>query len=302
MITMTKTDRKEKSMNIQKYIAFVKVAEFGSFTKAAEVLDYTQSGISRMINDLETEWGVSLFERGRAGINLTSDGLKLLPQLKRIYNEHEILMTLIEDLHDMQSGIIRIGTFSSVASHWLPNIIRIFKKDYPKIDFELLLGDYAEIESWISNGRVDFGFVRLPSKAEFETIFMEQDRLLVVIPQNHPLANFEKFPINELLNSPFMLLEKGAKADISEIFEKHHISPQVNFTTWDDYAIMSMVENGLGISILPELILQRIPHKILAKELEVPAFRNIGIAMREQKSLSLASTRFLEYLSYRNRE
>ncbi|MEE3952680.1 LysR family transcriptional regulator [Peribacillus frigoritolerans] len=289
-------------MNIQKYMAFVKAAEFGSFTKAAVALDYTQSGISRMINDLETEWGVFLFERGRAGISLTSDGLKLLPQLKRICNEHEILMTQIEDLHDMQSGMIRIGTFSSVATHWLPNIIRIFKKDYPKIDFELLLGDYTEIESWILNGRVDFGFVRLPSKTELETTFLEQDRLLVVIPQNHPLANCEKFPINELLNSPFMLLEKGAKAEISEIFEKHHISPQVNFTTWDDYAIMSMVENGLGISILPELILQRIPHKIIAKELEVPAFRTIGIAMREQKSLSLASKRFLEYLSYRNRE
>jgi DNA-binding transcriptional LysR family regulator len=292
----------ERDMNIQKYMAFVKAAEFGSFTKAAEALDYTQSGISRMINDLETEWGVFLFERGRAGISLTSDGLKLLPQLKRICNEHEILMTQIEDLHDMQSGMIRIGTFSSVATHWLPNIIRIFKKDYPKIDFELLLGDYTEIESWILNGRVDFGFVRLPSKTELETTFLEQDRLLVVIPQNHPLANCEKFPINDLLNSPFMLLEKGAKAEISEIFEKHHISPQVNFTTWDDYAIMSMVENGLGISILPELILQRIPHKIIAKELEVPAFRTIGIAMREQKSLSLASKRFLEYLSYRNRE
>ncbi|MGE7592333.1 LysR family transcriptional regulator [Peribacillus frigoritolerans] len=289
-------------MNIQKYMAFIKAVEFGSFTKAAEALDYTQSGISRMINDLETEWGVFLFERGRAGISLTSDGLKLLPQLKRICNEHEILMTQIEDLHDMQSGIIRIGTFSSVATHWLPNIIRIFKKDYPKIDFELLLGDYTEIESWIINGRVDFGFLRLPSKTELETIFLEQDRLLVVIPQNHPLANCEKFPINELLNSPFMLLEKGAKAEISEIFEKHHISPQVNFTTWDDYAIMSMVENGLGISILPELILQRIPHKIIAKELEVPAFRTIGIATREQKSLSLASKRFLEYLPYRNRE
>lgn len=289
-------------MNIQKYMAFIKAVEFGSFTKAAEALDYTQSGISRMINDLETEWGVFLFERGRAGISLTSDGLKLLPQLKRICNEHEILMTQIEDLHDMESGIIRIGTFSSVATHWLPNIIRIFKKDYPKIDFELLLGDYTEIESWIINGRVDFGFVRLPSKTELETIFLEQDRLLVVIPQNHPLANCEKFPINELLNSPFMLLEKGAKAEISEIFEKHHISPQVNFTTWDDYAIMSMVENGLGISILPELILQRIPHKIIAKELEVPAFRTIGIATREQKSLSLASKRFLEYLPYRNRE
>lgn len=293
---------KETSMNIQKYVAFVKVVELGSFTKAAQSLDYTQSGISRMINDLETEWGVSLFERGRAGINLTSDGLKLLPQLKRICNEHEILMTQIEDLHDIKTGMIRIGTFSSVATHWLPNMIRIFKKDYPKIDFELLLGDYTEIESWILNGRVDFGFVRLPSKPDLDTIFVEQDRLLVVMPLNHPLANCEKFPINDLLNSPFMLLEKGAKAEISEIFEMHQISPQVNFTTWDDYAIMSMVENGLGISILPELILKRIPHKIIAKELEIPAFRNIGIATRDQKSLSLASKEFLEYLSYRNIE
>jgi DNA-binding transcriptional LysR family regulator len=102
---------KETSMNIQKYVAFVKVVELGSFTKAAQSLDYTQSGISRMINDLETEWGVSLFERGRAGINLTSDGLKLLPQLKRICNEHEILMTQIEDLHDIKTGMIRIGHF-----------------------------------------------------------------------------------------------------------------------------------------------------------------------------------------------
>ncbi|MDQ6599004.1 LysR family transcriptional regulator [Bacillus salipaludis] len=289
-------------MNIQKYMAFVKAVELGSFTKAAEILDYSQSGISRMINDLEKEWGIFLFERGRAGINLTSDGLKLLPQLKRICNEYEILMKQIEGLHNLDSGMIRIGTFSSVASHWLPNIIKIFKKDYPLIDFEFLLGDYTEIESWILNGRVDFGFLRLPTKSELETIFLEQDRLLAVIPQNHPLANCEKFPINGLLNSPFMLLEKGAKAEISEIFERHHISPHVNFTTWDDYAIMSMVENGLGISILPELILQRIPHKIIAKELEIPAYRNIGVAMREQKSLSLASKKFLEYLSYRNRE
>ena len=72
--------------------------------------------------------------------------------------------------------------------------------------------------------------------------------------------------------------------------------------TWEDYAIMAMVESGLGISILPELILRRIPYRIVTKELEVPAFRNIGIAMREQKSLSLAVKRFLEYLPHRKGE
>lgn len=289
-------------MNIQKYLVFVKVVELGSFTKAAEALDYTQSGISRMIHDLETEWRVSLFERSRTGISLTSDGMKLLPQVKRICNEHEMLLAQIDDLHHMQTGLIRIGTFSSVASHWLPNMIRAFKKDFPKIEFEFLLGDYTEIESWILTGRVDFGFVRLPVKTELETIFLEKDRLLAVVPENHPLASAENFPLQDLQNSPFMLLEKGAKAEVAEIFEKHRIVPQINFTTWDDYAILSMVENGLGISILPELILRRIPHKIIAIELEIPAYRNIGIAMREQKSLSLASKRFLDYLSYRNEE
>jgi DNA-binding transcriptional LysR family regulator len=294
--------QEDAGMSIHKYLAFVKAVEYGSFTKAAEALNYTQSGISRMINDLETEWGVSLLERGRAGVRLTSDGSSLLPQLKRICNEHEILMMQIEDLHDMQSGLIRIGTFSSVATHWIPNMLKAFRKDYPKMDFELLLGDYTEIESWILEGRVDFGFLRLPTKAELDTIFVEEDRLLVVIPQDHPMASCDKFPINELSNGPFILLEKGANVEISEIFERHHISPHVDLKTWDDYAIMAMVENGLGISILPELILQRIPYQIIAKELEVPAFRDIGIAMREKKSLSLAVQRFLEYLQHRKRE
>lgn len=289
-------------MNIQKFIAFVRTVEYGSFTKAAEILNYSQSGISRMINDLEKEWGVSLLERGRSGVRLTSDGLKLLPFAKSMCNEYQKLQTQVEELNGLQSGLIRIGTFSSVATHWLPNIIKEFQKDYPNIDYELLLGDYTEIESWISEGRVDCGFLRLPTLPEFETIFLEQDKLLVVLPENHPLADCEYFPIKSLCDYPFMLLEKGAKAEISEIFERCNISPKVQFTTWDDYAIMSMVENGLGISILPELILQRIHYKIIAKELEVPCFRNIGIAMRDQKSLSLATKRFLEYLQYRKRE
>jgi len=98
-----------------------------------------------------------------------------------------------------------------------------------------------------------------------------------------------------------MLLEKGAETEISEIFVRHNIIPNVRFTTWDDYAIMSIVENGLGISILPELILQRTPYRIVKKELEVAAYRKIGIVMKDSKTASLAVKRFIEYLKYRNR-
>ena len=138
---MTKSNvKKIGAMNLQKYLALVKTVESGSFTKAAVALNFTQSGISRMIKDLETEWGVSILERNRAGVSLTSDGLKLLPQIQRICNEHEILKRQIEDLRDMRSGLIRIGTFSSVATHWLPNIIKIFQKDYERAKITFTCG------------------------------------------------------------------------------------------------------------------------------------------------------------------
>lgn len=287
-------------MNILKYMAFIKTVEYGSFTKATEVLNYSQSGISRMINDLEKEWKITLLERNRTGVKLTSDGSRLLPYAKSLCEEYQKLQMQVDDLHGVQSGIIRIGTFSSVATHWLPNIIKAFQKDYPGIDYELLLGDYTEIEEWIAEGRVDCGFLRLPTRPEFETIYLEQDNLLAILPENHPLAKCDKVPLADLCHEPFMLLEKGAKAEISEVFERNHLTPQVHFTTWDDYAIMSMVESGLGISILPQLILKRIPYHIVAKELDVPAYRHIALALRERKTASLAVKKFLEYLEYRS--
>ena len=158
-------------MNIQKYMAFVKTVKYGSFTKAAEMLNYSQSGISRMINDLEKEWKVVLLERGKSGVKLTSDGMKLFPYAKNVCTEYEKLQMEVDELNGLQSGLIRIGTFSSVATHWLPNIIKEFQKAYPGIDYELLLGDYTEIEEWISEGRVDYGFLRLPTCSDFETVF-----------------------------------------------------------------------------------------------------------------------------------
>ncbi len=286
-------------MNILKYLAFIKTVEYGSFTKASEILNYSQSGISRMISDLEKEWGISLLERSRSGVRLTSDGSRVLPYAKNLCEEYQKLQMQVDDLRGVQSGIIRIGTFSSVATHWLPNIIRAFQKDYPGIDYELLLGDYTEIEEWIAQGRVDCGFLRLPAPPEFETIALARDRLLAVLPEDHPLAACDPVPLAALCDAPFMLLEKGAKAEITEVFERNHLTPRVHFTTWDDYAVMSMVESGLGVSILPELILRRIPYNIAVRALDVPAYRDICLCFREKKTASLALKRFLEYLPYR---
>ena len=287
--------------NLLKYLAFVKTVEYGSFTHASEALHYSQSGISRMIADLEKEWSLTLLERSRTGVRLTSDGAALLPYAKNLCAEYQKLQMQVDDLHGVQTGLIRIGTFSSVATHWLPNIIKAFQKDYPGIDYELLLGDYTEIEAWIAEGRVDCGFLRLPTRPEFEAIPLQQDRLMAILPEDHPLAALDKVPLAALCREPFMLLEKGAKAEIAAVFERSHLQPQVRFTTWDDYAIMSMVESGLGLSILPELILRRIPYHIAIRELDVPAYRTIAFVLRDRKSAFLAVKRFIEYLDYREK-
>lgn len=286
--------------NILKYMALIKTVEYGSFTKAAEILNYSQSGISRMINDIEKEWGITLLERNRGGLRLTSDGLKILPLAQELCKSYEKLQIQVDDLNGLQSGIVRIGVFSSVATHWLPNIIKEFQKDYPSIDYELLLGDYTEIEDWIAEGRVDCGFLRLPTRHDFETIFLEQDELMAVIPEDHPLADCDKFPVTALCNEPFIMLKRGKNKEFTEIFDRCGLTPNVKFTTWDDYAIMSMVESGLGIAILPKLILRRSPYRIVAKELDIPTYRSIGIAIKSKRTASLAVKRFLDYLDCRN--
>jgi len=285
-------------LNIQKYEAFLKTVEYGSLTKAARELGYTQSAISHMLNALEKEWGVTLLTRDRSGVVITSDGLQLLPLVRNICNANREIITKIGELHGLESGIIRIGTFTSVSVHWLPNMIKTFQSEYPKIDFELLHGDYTEIENWIVEGRADCGFLRLPTRAGLESIFLEQDRLMVILPEQHPLADWEHFPISKLSDEPF-ILEVGSENEITEIFKANGIRPNVRFTARDEYAIISMVESGLGISIMPELVLHRTPYKIVKKELDTPAYRKLGIVLKDTRHASPAVKRFLDYLHHR---
>ena len=286
--------------NIQKFQAFVKTVEYGSFTEAAKALSYSQSSVSKMIGDLEKMWNVRLLERSRNGLILTSEGMQILPYVRRLVDEYDRMQEQIRLMNGIQTGIIRIGAFSSVATYWMPNIIRRFQQDYPNIEYEILIGDYSEIERWIAQGRVDCGFSRLPVKAGLEGTLLERDELVVILPEGHSLAAKDKVDPLDLNDEPFMLLEHGGKTEVSELLEEYQVDPNVLFTTWDDYAIMAMVESGLGVGILPRLILQRIPYNIEIRSLSVPVFREIGFVMREQADVSEAVKRFISYLEFRN--
>ncbi len=283
---------------VQKYQALVETVRAGSISAAARKLAYSQSGVSRMVADLEREWGISLLERGRKGVRLTADGAQVMPFVEAICEDQRRLSERVAEVAGAQTGSIVIGTFSSVATHLLPPAIERFEHDHPGIEYELRMGDYSEIESWVADGLVDFGFLPSPPYEGQDGLAREvvaTDELMAVVPSGHGLAARESIPLKELAREPFILLERGSDNEVSPLFERVGIAPQVRLSTWDDYAIMSMVENGLGLSILPGLILTRCPYRIEERPLDPPVTREIAAVYRTGL-LSTSARAFLDCL------
>ena len=287
--------------HLLKYLAFVKTVEKASFTRAAQELAYAQSSVSKMVADLETEWGMTLLERSKSGVCLTSAGEQILPFLRKVLKDYSELEGQICWMNGIETGEVRIGTFSSVAINWLPNIFSALQKDYPGIEFEMLLGDYEEVERWIREGRVDCGFLRLPAGSGFDTILLTEDEYKVVLPKGHPLAAHETVSIEALNDQPFLLLEHGGKTEVTALLERYQVHPAIRFTTWEDFAILAMVEKGLGIGILPDMILRRIPYMGEIRSLQEPYYRSIGLVMKHQAHLTPAVKKFIEYLPFREK-
>ena len=182
-------------MSISKYQVFLKVVSCGTFTKAAEALNFTQSGISHAITSLESELGLTLLSRNRGGVVLTADGRALLPQIERLCADHHALMQSAASLKGLDAGLVKVATFTSVSVHWLPSILQSFGQRYPNIEFEVVTGDfYDQIEEWILRGTVDCGFLRLPSVKRLQTYALHRDKLQVIVPCGHPLADSDPFP------------------------------------------------------------------------------------------------------------
>ena len=283
---------------IQKYQALVETVRAGSISAAARRLSYSQSGVSRMIADLERDWGICLLERGRKGVRLTADGQQVMPFVEAVCEDQRRLRERVAEVVGAQTGLIVIGTFSSVATHLIPPAIERFTREHPGIEYELRMGDYSEIESWVADGLVDFGFLPYPPQEPREDLAREvvaTDELMAVVPQGHELAAREAISLAGLAAEPFILLERGSDNEISPLFETAGLDLTVCLSTWDDYAIMSMVENGLGVSILPNLILTRCPYRIERRPLDPPVTRDLAAVYRPGL-LSTPARAFLDCL------
>lgn len=278
------------------YYAFIKALETGSFTKAAEELGYTQSAISQMVHSLEEELSTTLILRSRTGITLTPDGEEFLPFIKNICNSHRELIEKKKEMEGLQSGLIRIGTFSSVSCNWLPGLMKDFKEQYPSVHFELHQGDYTSISSWIKEGTVDLGFVNPEAVTKLTTIPLQEDEMLAVLPKNHSLSTHAIVSLEELAKEPYILLDEGHLSEPLTVFNENKFEPNIQFRVYDDFAIMSMIEKGLGVSILPKLVLSRCPYNIETRRISPFIVRTISLAYKDKKVLPIASRYFIDFI------
>lgn len=281
---------------MQRYLALQKIVEMGSFSKAAESLGYTQSGISQMIASLENEISIKLLNRSRNGAALTCEGEELYPYIEKTIYQYFAMQEKAKDIKGLETGIIRMGAFSSITAHWMPGLLKEFQKKYPKVEFIINQGDYSFIQNWIKTGAIDFGFVSPHAVSGLEITAEKQGELLAVLPENHPLAKLDTVPLALLAKEPYILVEEGHYYESIEAFKAIGKVPNVKYTVHDDYSIMTMVEAGLGVSILAELILKRTNYNIVSRPLDPPLTRTIGIAYKDEKSLPMASKRFIKFI------
>lgn len=272
-------------MSIKKYEVFVETAHLGSLTKAAEVLGSTQSRISHVLADLEAEYGFSLMRRGRGGVQLTEAGRMLLPEMESILEKNRELESLIVSIREANTGAVRLGTFSSVAVQWLPGMIQQFQLQHPKAELQMLSGDYSDIDQWLRDGSVDIGFITLPAPENVQVIPLAEDPLVAILPRGHRLAAMHAVPIHEMGSEPFISLRQSSNHDIYRALDKAGVRPNIRYSTKDDYALIAMVQQGLGISIVPELLIGNRRDGIEVRPLRPSVHRTIALAIPKRDPL-----------------
>ena len=232
-----------------RYEIFLKVCETGNFTKAAEALNYTQSGISQMMAGLEEELGVQLFARAKKGVVLTDNGQRLIPYIREMVNQKEKLRQAAFNINNKVEGKLRIGSFSSVTAMWLPHVVHFFKENYPQVEVQIFDGNYDEIHDWIIRGQVDCGFLSSILAEDLTFYPLHQDALCAVLPREHPLAQRSSVTPEELLQYPFIIETPGCDNDILHLLEKYPHKPQTVYSFRDDTLIVAFVKHGLGVTI-----------------------------------------------------
>ena len=283
-------------METKKWEAMLTAVELGSFTRAAHRLGLTQSGLTHMMNSLEKEVGFPLLLRDRYGVRLTAAGERLLPAARVLLQAGRRLDSAIAAQTSLKRENIRVAAYSSICMHWLPTIVQQFRWARPDVSVDIRMGSVEEMYRWLQEGTVDLSFASRQDRGQYSWVPLWDDPLLAILPMDCPAGSGGRFPVSAFSGKEFLMPSLGFDQDILSVFEAHNVHPDIrNNTSVEDAAIVSMVEHGLGVSILSELVLEGLRMNVQALPLDPAACRPIGIAVASLEDATPIVRQFIAY-------
>jgi DNA-binding transcriptional LysR family regulator len=282
-------------MENNKCKAFIECIERGSISAAADSLGYTPSAISQLITSLEKELGLKLLVRSQKGVKPTSEGETLLPAFRSYIAREQDIYQIASELKGVVKGNLSIAAYPSVATNWLPEIVRRFKSEYAGIHINIRESIRENMFQNFEQNTADMGIMVYSEPMPYEWIPLIEIPVLAALPEDHPFAKADKFPIKECENSDFILGSWGREIEILNILEKNDTHPDIKYTTYDTPATLAMVRMGLGVTICNELAAQYWNDHLVKLPLDPPETVTFGIVLTSEEHMTRAARKFLNY-------
>ena len=281
-----------------RYEIFMKAAELGNITLAADALSYTQSGVSHAIAAMEREAGCTLFHRSKTGVTLTESGKALLPLVQDLVNKQHSLDQAMDALSNRVAGTLRVGSFTSFTATWMALLMQDFTKQFPEVNIELINGTYRDIENGITDGRLDCGFLSAIENDPLDFTPLFDDPMLVIMATQHELTKKKSLPLRDLKKYPLISQFQGSDHDVQQIFKKAKMRPKTKYILDDDISVMGLASQDEGIALMPEMMLETAAFDLAAIPLDPPQHRTIGLATLPIKETTLLVRTFIAFCKH----
>ena len=270
-------------MEAKKLEILMTAVDLGSFSKASEVVGYTQSGLTHLVNSLEREIGFPLIIRSHNVISLTEQGKELVPAIRQFLQANANLENQIQTITRQQTETIRIAAYASMAMFWMPEILYRFRRICPKVDVDLRMVDNAlEPFELLQEGKTDVIFASRQSYRNCEWIPLYYELLYAILPKDYPLNGRKEFPLKEFEGQDFLMPYGRFDIDVHAAFDRAGVKAKEQAVYVDDETVIRMVGKGLGISMMSEFMIRGNTDDVCCVPVTPESIRELGMGMKKE--------------------
>lgn len=282
-------------MDAKKLEILMTAVDLGSFSRASEVVGYTQSGLTHLVNSLEREIGFPLIVRSHNGISLTEQGRDLMPDIRQFLQANASLENRIQGIREKQTETIRIAAYASIAMFWMPEILYRFRRICPNVDVDLRMVDHAlEPFELLQDGKTDVIFASRQNYGTCEWTPLYHELLYAILPRDYPLKSPTEFPLKEFEGKEFLMPYGRFDIDVHAAFKREGVKANEQTVYVDDETVIRMVGKGLGISMMSELMIRGNTDDVLCIPVTPKSIRELGMGTEKGVELSESVRRLKE--------